>query len=109
MKPKNRPGVIPEQKKEKMKTTTYDISISANGIWAGDGKYDHRDNGQTVTGSIRDCSAILGGTQDKAEEIYEAIEDAITEMDSPNDGKLEIDGVIYDWTLTPREPAAFVI
>jgi hypothetical protein len=77
------------------KNTSYDISISADGIWAGSGIYED--------GNIRDCAAILGGSQDDAETIYEMIEDAITEMDAPADGEIEADGVTYSWTLTERE------
>lgn len=80
--------------------TSYRISICSNNIWAGDGTYDHRDNGHSVSGSIRDCSAILGGTQDSAELVYAAIEDAITEMDVPADGSVSIDGVKYTWALS---------
>lgn len=88
-----------------MSTTSYDISISADNIWAGDGIYDHRtgeneEGKATISGSIRDCAAILGGSQEKAEEIYEAIEDAITDMDSPEDGEITVDGITYGWTLT---------
>ncbi len=86
-----------------MKTiTSYNISITADNVWAGNGIYDHTNNGDTVSGNIRDCAAVLGGSQDKAEEIYEAIEDAITDMDEPADGQLENDGVTYAWTLTAK-------
>lgn len=90
------------------KITSYNISINEDNIWAGDGIYDHTDGinaeGQkTVSGNIRDCAAILGGSQDKAEEIYAAIEEAITDMDSPEDGSIDVDGVTYEWTLTERE------
>ena len=85
------------------KTTSYEISIDADGIWAGSGIYDHNESEATVSGSIRDCAAILGGSQDKAEEIYEAIEDAISDTDTPADGKIEVDGVTYGWTLTARK------
>jgi len=84
------------------KITSYKISISADNVWAGDGTYDHTDGETTVSGNIRDCGAILGGSQDKAEEIYAATEDAITDMDAPEDGKIEVDGVTYRWTLTAR-------
>jgi hypothetical protein len=82
----------------KIMTTTYSISISEDNIWAGDGKYDHttggNDKGQdTVSGNIRDCPANL---EDGA---YEAIEDAITDMDSPENGEVEVNGKTYAWTL----------
>lgn len=80
-------------------TTRYNISISQDGVWAGQGHYDHRDDGESVSGSIRDCDAILGGSQDAAEEAYSAIEDAITEGDSPEDGEIEHAGHAYSWTL----------
>lgn len=97
--------------KNKMSTskiTSYDISISADDVWAGDGTYDHTigvnaEGKETVSGAIRDCAAVLGGSQDKADEIYAAIEDAISEMDSPDDGEIDVDGVTYDWSLTARE------
>jgi len=80
-------------------TTTYDISISENGIWAGDGKFDwtigeNSDGLQTVSGSIRDCPAVL------ADGAYEAIEDAITETDNEMEGEVEVSGKTYRWTLT---------
>ena len=84
-----------------MKTTTtktYLISISENDIWAGDGRYDHttgtNDAGQeTVSGTIRDCPAVL------ADGAYEAIEDAITEMELPGAGEIEVSGKTYSWML----------
>jgi len=83
-------------------TTTYSISISEDNIWAGDGKYDHTtglndSNQETVSGNIRDCAARL---EDGA---YEAIEDAITEMESPEDGEVEVNGKTYTWTLEVDE------
>jgi len=45
-------------------TSESDISISRDGIWAGNGKW---------TNCISDCAADLG------EDVYEALEDAITE------------------------------
>lgn len=49
------------------------ISISRDGIWAG--------NGRLVDGIIEDCSAILGADQDASDETYEAIQDAIQDGD----------------------------
>ncbi len=80
-------------------TTRYNISIGQDGIWAGQGHYDHADNGDSVSGNICDCDAILGGNQEAAEEAYSAIEDAITDMDSPEDGEVEVKGKSYTWTL----------
>lgn len=74
------------------------ISILANGIWAGDG--------YLVGGIIEDCAAILGGSQDAAEAIYERIEDEIAEGDDSEarDGDgIIIDGIRYTWTI--EEPA----
>ena len=63
------------------------ISITADGVWAGDGVM--RD------GHVEDCSAILGGSQDDADRIYEAIDDAIASSDnSVSDG-----GVLYEWSI----------
>lgn len=86
-------------------TTTYSISISEDDIWAGSGKYDHTtglndSNQETVSGNIRDCAARL---EDGA---YEAIEDAITDMDSPEDGEVEVNGKTYGWTLELDEEEA---
>ena len=80
-------------------TTTYDISISENGIWAGDGKFDwtlgQNSAGQpTTSGCIRDCPAVL------ADGAYEAIEDAITDTDNEMEGELDVGGKTYHWTLT---------
>ena len=82
--------------------TTYSIAIHADNVWAGTGIYDHTDSGDTVSGDIRDCGAILGGDQDTAEKIYDAITDAITDMDDPDDGEIEYDGVTYSWCLPHR-------
>jgi len=54
--------------------TAMKISIAENGIWAGTGVL--RD------GIIEDCPAILGDSQDMAEKVYEAIEDAIDNDES---------------------------
>ena len=80
-------------------TTTYDISISENGIWAGAAKFDwtlgeNSDGQQTVAGCIRDCPAVL------ANGAYEAIEEAITETDNAMEGEVEFGGKTYHWTLT---------
>lgn len=45
------------------------ISISENGVWAG--------NGALVDGVIEDCPAVLGRDQDMSEAAYAAIEQAI--------------------------------
>lgn len=52
-------------------TTTAQISISVDGIWAGSGKIE---NGQIV-----DCAAQFCSDTDESEEIYELIEQAIAE------------------------------
>jgi hypothetical protein len=75
-------------------TTTYDISISENGIWAGDGKFDWTIGDDSCSGCIRDCPAVL------EEGAYEAIENAITETDNEMEGELEVCGKTYHWTLT---------
>ena len=63
------------------------ISISRDGVWAGDGVL--RD------GSIEDCPAVLGTDQDASDETYEAIADAIEDGD---DRVTRPDGV-YTWTI----------
>ena len=80
-------------------TTTYDISISENGIWAGAGKFDwtlgdDADGQPKVSGCIRDCPAVL------SDGAYEAIEDAITVTDNEMEGELDFGGKTYHWTLT---------
>lgn len=97
----NPAGRFPE-KENIMSRTSYGISISRNGIWAGDGIYDHTDTPDVVAGNIRDCSAVLGGDQETAEKIYEAIEDAITEGDQPMDGEIKWGEDTYSWTLTTK-------
>lgn len=68
-------------------TKTQTISITRDGIWAGDGTL--RD------GEIVDCSAVLGVDQDASDGTYEAIQDAIADrldsIDRP-------DGT-YSWTI----------
>lgn len=100
------PTTQTKNRKTKMstsKTTSYNISIFADNVWAGSGIFDQTDNGQTIVGNIRDCGAELGsGGQEKAEAIYEAIEDAIDDMDSPEAGQIEVDAVTYSWTLERR-------
>lgn len=70
------------------------ISISQDGVWAGDG--------YVVDGRIEDCAAMLGrpglrhdngDQQDEAEQVYQAIEEAIEE------GELMLDGIRYTWSL----------
>lgn len=63
------------------------ISIYADDVWAGDGRLSN--------GHIEDCAAILGGDQDTAEEIYEAIEEAI----AANESEYVRDDVAYTWSL----------
>lgn len=52
-------------------TTTAQISISVDEIWAGSGRLE---NGQIV-----DCAAQFCSDADESEEIYEMIEQAIAE------------------------------
>lgn len=81
--------------------TEYHISISANDTWAGDGKLDVTSfAGGNVSATIRDCAAVLGGSQDAAEEIYAAIEDAISNMEVAGDSSLDFGGAIYAWTIS---------
>jgi hypothetical protein len=70
------------------------ITIYADGVWAGEGKL--------MGGTIEDCAAILGGSQDAAEAIYERIEDEIAagdESEARDGDGITIDGVSYSWTL----------
>ena len=68
------------------------IDIYADGVWAG--------SGRLVGGVIVDCSAILGGSQDSAEAIFDRIEEEIDLGDDSvaRDGDgIMIDGVSYTW------------
>lgn len=70
------------------------ITIYADNVFAG--------TGRLVGGIIEDCPAILGGSQDACEKIYEAIEDAIADGDESEarDGDgIKIDGVSYSWDI----------
>lgn len=70
------------------------ISIYANGVWAGEGRF--------LGGKIVDCPAVLGGSQDASDEIYESIEDAIAagdESDARDGDGIMIDGVSYSWDI----------
>lgn len=74
------------------------ISISQDGAWAGDGVLV-RDGSRIY---IEDCPAILGprhlegeAAQDYAEQIYEAIEEAIER----GEDSLELDGIVYSWEV----------
>jgi hypothetical protein len=69
------------------------ITIYADNVWAG--------NGRLVGGSIVDCAAILGGTQDAADSIYEAIEETIAD----GDDQLTVDDVCYTWVIESHVPA----
>ena len=76
------------------------ISISKNGMWAGDGWLD--DDNQ-----IRDCPAVLGATPDDSDETYTMIEDAITA--EPQDegrytgsGEIERPDGVYAWQIEMR-------
>lgn len=75
------------------------ISISQNGVWAGDGTLV-RGGGRIY---IADCPAILGprhlkgeAAHDYAERIYKAIEEAIER----GEDSLEFDGIAYSWDMT---------
>lgn len=73
------------------------ITIFRDGVWAGTGKID-RD------GSIVDCAAILGDTQDDSDETYTAIEDAITAEPQDDrytgEGSLARPDGVYSWKIT---------
>lgn len=65
------------------------ISISRDGVWAGDGRFDDD------LGIIEDCPAVLGPDQDASDETYDAIETAI---EAGRDSVARPDGT-YSWTL----------
>jgi hypothetical protein len=64
------------------------IEIFADDVWAGEGRL--------VDGVIVDCPAVLGGSQDTSDEIYELIQDTIEEGD---DLEVDYEGVTYSWFL----------
>lgn len=70
-----------------MNATKPSITIFADHVWAGQGCLSD--------GSVTDCPAVLGGSQNACEIIYDLIDEAIA------DGKSSIayDGVRYDWTI----------
>jgi hypothetical protein len=64
------------------------ISISVDGVWGGTGWLND--------GVIEDCAAVLGGSQDESDRIYESIEEAIADgAKSLQDGD-----VCYSWTIS---------
>ena len=71
------------------------IEIQVDGVWAGSGKMDG--------GYIRDCSAQFCVDADESEEVYEMIEDAITE--GRERVKVELSGqdkpVVITWAIIP--------
>ncbi len=68
------------------------ISISRDGVWAGDGRIDG-------DGEIVDCPAVLGADPDASDAAYEAIQEAI---ESGEDEVTRPDGT-YTWTITEEE------
>jgi hypothetical protein len=64
--------------------SSYSISISEDGIWAGKGTY-------TGGGNIKGCAAML------PEEVYTAIEDTLREI--PQGGEIKYGGKVYSWVL----------
>ena len=75
-------------------TTTQQISISKDGIWAG--------SGQLRDGVIENCGAQFCGDNDESLEIYEMIETAIAE--GKDSIKVETsdddDTHVITWSLT---------
>ena len=67
-------------------TTKQPITIFADHVYAGQG---------FLSGGSIECDAILGGSQDACEPIYDAIEEAIADEDD----SVEVDGVEYTWTI----------
>jgi len=47
------------------------VEITEGGVWAGTGRWDGSE--------IQDCAAILGGSQDAAERIYEGLSEGLEE------------------------------
>jgi hypothetical protein len=76
-----------------MKNTEYNISISADNIYAGRGTLTYR-TGRAV---ISDCPAEFAA----GDAVYETLELAIERMEQPGDGSIQRHGVTYSWTLTP--------
>jgi len=99
-----KPNNQPHHNMNNIKTTSYNISICVDGIFACNGAYDLRETENRIWGVIRDCPGVLGKNQDDSQTVYEAIEDAILEMDEPDDGQIEVAGVKYSWTLSKEQP-----
>lgn len=83
-------------------TTTYQISIAQDGVWAGDA--------DVIGGRIEQCGATLGptvpeladGSQD-GDLIYEQSERAIAAIEAAlarGKSSVEVDGVRYTWWRT---------
>lgn len=53
---------------------TLPVSIDIDGAWAGSGRLVARRDEY----SIVDCAAVLGGSQDSADEIYVLLDEAIS-------------------------------
>jgi hypothetical protein len=68
------------------------ISIAVDGVWAGSGVL--RD------GEIADCAAVLGGSQEESDRIYDAIQSAIED----GDDSMDDEGKTYTWTLGEERP-----
>jgi hypothetical protein len=78
-----------------MTTEFTTISISVDNVWAGSGKLND--------GVIIDCGAQFGDDQDESENVYEMIEEAISE--GKDCLKVELSdrdsAVLITWTITP--------
>jgi hypothetical protein len=79
--------------KNTMKNTEYNITISADNIYAGRGTLTYRRGAALIS----DCPAVFAA----GDVIYEMIEAAIERMAQPGDGILQRNGLTYSWTLTP--------
>lgn len=66
------------------------ISISLNGVWAGNGHVN-------AHGQIEDCAAVLGDSREASEATYVAIEDAIES--GASEGSVERPDGVYSWII----------
>lgn len=83
-------------------TTTTRISISVDGVWSGSGRVvdDSR---------IVDCGAVFAGGQDESDDVYEAIEEAISEgRDSQRIEHADGTTHVYTWSIATDDAVAYL-
>lgn len=82
-------------------TDDYSVSISQDGVWAGTGVWywDTRaEDARPSMGAIDQCAAVLGGSQQVSEGIYDALDTALGDELA----ELEDDSSIENETLVEQ-------